>query len=358
MLKHLKFLTMAAAVGGLFLSMSPPAYAEDSLTAVSFGGAYGAAQKKHMIDPFVAKTGTKILFEDYSGGIAEIKAQVKAGNITWDLVDIEVIDLERACSEGLLEVIDPSKLPPGDDGTPAMKDFIPNAIANECGVGNIVWSVVFAYNKSTIGGKAPKTIKDFFDTKNFPGKRAMRKRPQVNMEWALIADGVAPADVYKMLETDAGQKRAFAKLATIKGDLVWFDSWSQAPQLLNDGGAVMVQSANGRIFDSIQKEKKPFVIVWDSHIYDLDVWAIVKGSKKKDLALKFIAFATGTKPLAGMPDVAYGPTRKSSNALVDKAVVPHLPTSHLDEGLKASGLFWADYGESLGEKFNEWLLKK
>ncbi len=358
MLKHLKYLSMAVAVGGLLLSASDRSYAGDSMTAVSFGGAYGAAQKKHMIDPFVKKTGAKILFEDYSGGIAEIKAQVKAGNVTWDVVDIEVIDLERACSEGLLEVIDHSKLPAGSDGTPAIKDFVPNAISNECGVGNIVWSVVYAYNKSTIGGKAPKTIQDFFDTKNFPGKRAMRKRPQVNLEWALIADGVAKGDVYKLLETDKGRDRAFAKQDTIKKDLVWFDSWSQAPQLLNDGGAVMVQSANGRIFDSIKKEKKPFVIVWDSHVYDLDVWAIVKGSKKKELALKFIAFATGTVPLSGMPDVAYGPTRKSSNALIDKSVVPHLPTSHLDEGLKASGLFWADYGESLGEKFNEWLLKK
>jgi putative spermidine/putrescine transport system substrate-binding protein len=34
-----------------------------------------------------------------------------------------------------------------------------------------------------------------------------------------------------------------------------------------------------------------------------------------------------------------------------------LPTAHLDVGLKADGIFWADFGESLGEKFNEWLLQ-
>jgi putative spermidine/putrescine transport system substrate-binding protein len=120
---------------------------------------------------------------------------------------------------------------------------------------------------------------------------------------------------------------------------------------------VLVQSANGRFYDSIVRENKPFVIVWDGHVYDLDAWAIVKGSPKKDLALKFIAYATGSTPLAGMPDVAYGPTRKSSMPLTDKSAAPHLPTAHLSKGIQAGSDFWADYGESLGEKFNEWLLK-
>jgi len=284
------------------------------LTVTSFGGAYGAAQKEHMLDPFTAETGTKILFEDYGGGVAEMKAQVEAGNIQWDVVDIEVIDLERACSEGYLEVIDHSILPAGDDGVSAADDFIPEALASECGVGNIVWSVAFAYNTQNDG--APKTIEDFFDTAKFPGKRGMRKRPQVNMEWALMADGVAPADVYGLLATEEGQARAFAKLDSIRDDIVWYDSWSQAPVLLNDGGATMVQSANGRMFAAIKDEGAPFEIVWDAHLYDLDVWAIMKGTANLELATEFVKFATRTTPLSGMQDVAYGPTRRSAQALL------------------------------------------
>lgn len=177
------------------------ATAQDSLTVVSWGGAYGAAQKKHVIDPYQAETGVKVLFEDYSGGVAEIKAQVESGNIQWDVVDFEVIDLERACSEGLLETLDHSVLPAGIDGTPAAQDFIPEALASECAVGNIVWSVVFAYNQNTIGDTKAASIEDFFDTAKIPGKRALRKRPQVNMEWALLADGVAPDEVYDVLAT-------------------------------------------------------------------------------------------------------------------------------------------------------------
>jgi len=347
MKKHLTLLATLA------LTASP--LAAQDLTVTSFGGAYGAAQKKHMIDPFVAATGTNILFEDYGGGVAEMKAQVEAGNILWDVVDVEVIDLERACAEGYLEVIDKSLLLDGDDGTPAADDFIPEALANGCGVGNIVWSVVFAVNDND--GPGPQTIAELFDTEAFPGKRGFRKRPQVNMEWALMADGVAREDVYEVLATEEGQARAFAKLDTIKDDIVWFDSWSQAPVLLNDGGAQMVQSANGRIFAVIQEDNAPFTIVWDSHVYDLDVWAIMKGTPNKEKAMEFIQFATQTVPLAGMQDVAYGPTRRSSQALLPEAVKQDLPTAHLDVGLKADGIFWADFGESLGEKFNEWLLQ-
>ena len=305
-----RMLIHAAALATLTAS---PALAQD-LTAVSFGGAYGAAQKEHMVDPFIEQTGTNVLFEDYSGGIAEIKAQTEAGNIQWDAVDIEVIDLERACSEGMLEVIPRDILPPGDDGTPAEEDFYPAALANECGVGVIFWAVNFSYNTETIQGGEPTTIEDFFDTETFPGKRALRKRPQVNLEWALLADGVAPEEVYDVLETEEGQQRAFDKLATIKDDIVWYESWSQAPQLLNDGGAVMVQCANGRIFSAIKEEGRPFVQVWDGNVFDLDVWAVVKGTPDKDKAFEFVAFATGTVPLAGMQDVAYGPTRRSGAA--------------------------------------------
>jgi len=347
----------AFALSAALAMTSFGAHAAESLTVVSWGGAYGAAQKNHMIDPFQKDTGVKVLFEDYSGGVAEMKAQVESGNIQWDVVDLEVIDLERACSEGLLETIPHDILTAGADGTPAADDFIPEALASECAVGNIVWSVVFAYNEKTIGGTKASSIGDFFDTQKIPGKRAMRKRPQVNMEWALLADGVAPAEVYEVLATAEGQARAFAKLDTLKNDIVWFDSWSQAPQLLNDGGAVLVQSANGRFYDAIRQEGKPFVIVWDGHVYDLDAWAVLKGSPKKDLAFKFIAYVTESKPLAGMSDVAYGPTRKSSAPMMDPAAAPHLPTAHLDKGIQAGSDFWADYGESLGEKFNEWLLK-
>src|SRR5690606_4275259 len=167
-----KLSALCAAVLATGLAASVPAAAQQTLTVVSFGGAYGAAQQVHQINPYMEATGNKVLFENYTGGVAEIKAQVESGNIQWDVVDIETIDLERACSEGLLEVMPRDILKAAPDGTPAEQDFIPDALVNECGVGEIVWSTVFAYNHDTLKGDKPTTMQDFFDLKKFPGKRA------------------------------------------------------------------------------------------------------------------------------------------------------------------------------------------
>src|SRR5690606_25626984 len=183
---HMKKKTALSLITGalLALGLARAAAAQEALTVVSFGGAYGATQKKHQIDPYVAETGKRVIFETYSGGIAEMKAQVQSGNLQWDVVDMETIDLERACSEGLLEIIPRDILLPGDDGTPAEQDFIPEGLASECAVAEIVYSTIYAYNDKTIGDSRPATVEDFFDTKKFPGKRGLRKRPQFVMEWA------------------------------------------------------------------------------------------------------------------------------------------------------------------------------
>jgi len=348
---------LGTAVCALALSVNI-AFA-DELTVYSFGGAYGDTIKKHMVEPFEKDSGNKVLFGGYAGGIAQIKAQVESGQVQWDVINIEDIDLERACSEGLLEVIDHKQLPDGVDGSKASDDFIAGALDSECAVPAVVWSVVFAYNTQTIGKNTPQSLADVFDLEKFPGKRAFQRRPTYLMEWALIADGVDKDKVYEVLATEEGQKRAFAKLDTIKKDIVWFDAWSQAPQLLNDGGAVIVQSASGRFFNAMRQEKAPFVIVWDKHIYSFDLLSILKGTQKRDLAMEFVHYATGSKPLSGMPDIAYSPPRKSSMALreMDKQTVDNLPTSHLNAGIKSNSTFWADYGETLDEKFTEWLLK-
>ncbi len=112
------------AVAGMSLCVCGTALAND-LTVVSWGGAYTMSQVEAYHKPWMAKTGKTIVSEDYSGGIAEIKAQVESGNVTWDIVDVELSDALRACDEGLVEEIDHSSLPAAPDGTPATEDFLP-----------------------------------------------------------------------------------------------------------------------------------------------------------------------------------------------------------------------------------------
>ena len=42
---------------------------------------------------------------------------------------------------------------------------------------------------------------------------------------------------------------------------------------LADGEVAMTTAYNGRIFNAVAVEKKPFEIVWDGQVYDIDLWA-------------------------------------------------------------------------------------
>ena len=358
MKSFLKLTSMAVA--GLFAASAAQA---DTLTIVSWGGAYTKSQIEAYHKPYIKKTGVTINSEDYSGGLAEIKAQVEAGNVTWDLVDLELSDVVRGCDEGLLEELPLDGLPPAPDGTPAAKDFLPGTL-HECGIATIIWSTIYAYDKTKFPNGGPQTMADFFDTKKFPGKRAMRKGPKPNLEFALMGDGVPADKVYEVLSTPAGVDRAFAMLDKIRADVLWWEAGAQPPQMLADGEVAMATAYNGRIFNAVATENKPFEIVWDGQVWDLDLWSIPKGSKNKAAAIEFIKYSTDTQRLADQASwIAYGPARKSSGPMVGlfndgkTEMGPHMPTAeaNLTNALVNGFEFWADNQDELNERFTAWL---
>lgn len=339
------------------------AAAQADVTVMSWGGAYGAAQTEGHLKPFTAKTGIATMMVDSENPATPIKAMVEANNVTVDVASLEYADAIRLCDEGVLETIDVAALPAGADGTPAAEDFLAGAVT-DCGVSTDIWATVFAYDTTKFPNGGPTTAADFFDLEKFPGKRGLRKGAKAVLEFALMADGVAPADVYSVLGTPEGIDRAFAKLDTIKSEVVWWEAGSQAPQILADGEVVMTTAYNGRIFNAAVAEGKPFQIVWDAQIYENEMYVIPKGAPNKDQALEFIAYATSTEGLRQQAQwISYGPARKS--ALAEPLIfndgktemAPHLPThpDNMKNALESNWEFWVDRDAELNERFNAWL---
>ncbi|WP_244818419.1 ABC transporter substrate-binding protein [Caballeronia sp. Lep1P3] len=325
------------------------AHAAETLNVVTFGGAFEAAAKKAWFDPFTQATGVTFSTESYDGGLAKLSAMEQAKNTTWDLIDLESNDAITGCDEGLLKKFDKASLG-------KTSDFIPGSIS-DCAVASMVWSTVYAYDTSKLK-TAPTTVNDFFDLQKFPGKRGLRKSPKVAMEWALIADGVDPKDVYKVLGTPAGVDRAFKKLDTIKKNIVWWESGAQAPQLLADGAVVMVQAYNGRIDDAVKRDHKPFKAVWDGQLYDFEWWGIPTGAKHADTAAKFIVASSQPKASADLSKyIAYAPPRKDAIPLVDKQRLADLPTApdNFKRALQVNATFWADNADAINKRFQVWL---
>ncbi len=346
-MKKIVYAVSAALLAGA--AFSGMAKAADDLTIVSWGGAYQKSQQEAFFKPFVA-AGNKVTEEEYNGEIAKIRAMIESKNVTWDVIDVDTQTALAGCAEGTFETIDWAKL--GLDRT----KFIGGDL-QDCAVPNILYSTVIAYDTTKLN-PAPDKMTDLFDMAKFPGKRALQKSPFVNLEWALIADGVAPADVYKVLGTKEGVDRAFKKLDTIKKDIVWWEAGAQPPQLLADGQVVLASDWNGRFYNAVKTDKKPFKIIWDVQAPDWDWWAIPKGTKKLDGSYNFIKFASDAKLMADQTKyISYGPSNKDSAPMVDPAVVADLPTS--PENLKTvfypDPQFWADNGDQLRERFNAWL---
>ena len=353
-LMGLSMLTAVAAVAG-----------DRPLTVVSWGGSYARACVKGYHEAFTAKTGIKINLEDYNGGLAQIRAQVDVGNVYWDVVDLEIPDLVRGCDEGLLEPIAVDSLPAGADGTPAAKDFVPGTLT-ECGPATIFYSTVYAYNKKHIKSEKPSTIADFFDLERFPGRRGMRRSPLVNLEFALMADGVPVDSVYAALDTPAGVDRAFRKLDTIKEHIVWWEAGAQPPQMLADGEVTMSTAYNGRIFNAQVLEDQPFVVVWDGQVLDTGGLGIVAGTPNLEAARKFVKFATSAQATAGVGRyISYSPTRRSALPLIsthaEKGVDmnPHMPTSpqNAKRALHNNWEWWSDHLDEMNERFSAWLAR-
>ena len=339
------------ALAGVALCCSAaPAMARD-LTVVSWGGAYQDAQKEVYFGPFQKDTGVKMTDEPWDGGVGVLRAKVQGGNATWDVVQVESEELAIGCEEGLFEKLDWSKIG-GKDA------YLPSA-TNDCGVGAIVYNFVLGYDADKLK-EGPKSWADFFDTKKIPGKRALRQGPKTTLEIALMADGVAPQDVYKTLATPAGVDRAFKKLDELKPNIVWWEKGAQPPQLLASGEVAMVDAYNGRLAAANDKDKKNFKIVWTNNLYTIDSWVIMKGSPNKADAEKYLVFVNDPQNQKNLPPkIPYGVTTKAATALIDKNVLPNLATApdNIKSALYINDKFWLENLDKLNQRFNAWVAK-
>ncbi len=363
-------LTAGVAFAGSHGDLGECENCANKITLVSWGGAYQASQTKAYAEPYMELfPDVEIVWDESSPeAVAKLRAMNEAGNITWDLVDVEAADAIRLCDEGLAMEIDADEvLAPANDGTPASDDF-GDMLVSDCFIPQIVFSTTFGYRTDMVpdGAEPPNSACAVFDIATYPGKRALNKQPIANMEWALLCDGVPYDEVYELLETEEGQNRALAKLDTIKDETIWWSAAAEPIQLLADGEIFMGSSYNGRLFSGIVEQNQPIGMAWNWQMFDLDGWVIPDGLPEDRLnrVLHFVKFATDTQRLADQAKyISYGPARQSSAPLVGQHaelgidMAPHMPTdpNNAEDTFVNNYGWWADYRDDLDAKFQAWL---
>lgn len=342
---NLSLITLLAALMPAVAAQGAP-----DMVVVGYGGDGQKAQSEAFFKPFEAEDGKPIIQSEYNGEMARIRVMADTGHVDWDLVQIEGPDLVRGCESGMFERLDWQRMG-------GSERLIEDA-AQECGSAALVWGVALAYDADRLKA-APTSWADFWDLEKFPGKRGLRKRAVYNLEFALLADGVPVADVYKVLASPGGVDRAFAKLDQIKPQIQWWEAGAQPTQWLAAGDVVMTSSYSGRVAAAHQAGRN-LDLVLPGSLYGMDYWAIIKGSRHAQQAERLIAFANRKAPqLEYIRRIPYGPTNRDAAAALDAEQARWIPVTPdaLAASLPMDVEFWVDHGEELEERFNAWAVR-
>lgn len=330
-----------------------PAASARPLTVTGWGGPSQAAQSKVYYEPFADANHIKVLQDSWSGGIGILRTKVEGGHSDWDVVQVEVDEVLLGCEEGLFEPIDWKML--------GGRDKFIAAGVNDCGVGTEVWSQGLAYDGDHYKeGDAPESWADFWNVKKFPGKRGMRKTAKYSLEYALMADGVQPQDVYKVLSTPAGVDRAFHMLDELKPNIVWWGALSQVPGMLHSGELAMAVATPARLITLNRQNGTHFKFVWNGSLYAVDFWTILKNSPNKSEAMRFIQYMSEPEHQELLPLLI--PEGSTNKQAIEELAAKHpkiaadLPTyaANMAHAAPVDAEFWVEHGDALTKRFNAW----
>ncbi|MGE5536161.1 MAG: ABC transporter substrate-binding protein, partial [Acidobacteriota bacterium] len=271
-----------------------------------------------------------------------------SGNVEWDVANVNTLEVGRGAKEGLWEKIDWSVVDPKVAGPVGKLEY---------GVPFIGFSIGLAYStkKYPTPDVAPKSWADFWDVKKFPGPRALENRVRYQLEFALLADGVAPDKLYP-LDVD----RAFRKLDQIKPHIVvWAKPPVQPIELIVSGEVVMASALNNEVANA-QLRGAPIAMQFNGSLYLTNAWTVLKGTPYRAEAMQFLKAVTQPEHEAKLAELTYfGPLNPDALPLIKPEVRRNLPTDpdNLRHSIQLNNEWWAAHEAALIERWNKWLIQ-
>lgn len=330
----------------LVVTMVGTAWADVTLQVCSYGGTYNEGLDEIIGKPFTEATGIKVVFTTFPT-YAQMQAQVKSGNIEWDIVEAESRMYARGVKAGIFERLDLGGVP--------VKDFIQGSVS-DYGVGLIYYSYLITYNTEKWPlGKGPTSMKDLWDVKKFPGPRTMKLTAVSNLEAALLADGVPREKIYP-IDVD----RALKKLTELKPHIrVFWKTGGQSQQIIREKEADIGFVPGGRMMQ-LADQGVPVAWEWNDQVIVLDYWTVLKGTKNKDAAMKFIAFASDPKRQAAFAEwTNYGPANKRAYDHISKEKAVLMPTfpDNFAKGLVVNAEWYAEHEKDVETRWEAWKMQ-
>jgi len=203
------------------------------------GGAVNKSLPRGILQRVRERYGIKVV-DTSPTDFGKLRAMVQSGQHRVVCPWINEADAERAIKMNLLEPLDfkvvnlaghPKEIRTANSSSPAAS--IPR------------YSVTGRTYSPRVRGRELGRV---LGREDLPGPRSLRNSPVDNLEFALMADGIAPEKLYP-LDVD----RAFRKLDQIKPHIsVWWTTGAQSAQVLIDKEVVLATAWHGRFFAAIK----------------------------------------------------------------------------------------------------------
>lgn len=343
-------LTSSALVA---LAVVVPTFAQgQTLTFATAGGSFLETVNDACLKPYAEKTGLQIKAVATEDTAAQVRAQMMT-KPQWDIVETQPDLVAIGAKAGWFEKLDWSILDP--------ENKLPSFAHVDHAMGFATYSEGIGYRTDRNDGKVMSGWADFWDVEKFPGGRSMRDTPLRNLEYALIADGVPVADIYKLLATEEGVDRAFKKLDEIKPEVkIWWTAGQQPTQYLASGDVAYSTVWNGRI-GAAQKDNVPVDFVWDQASMIIAYYSIMKGSPVAKEAHELLrdcwtSAEVSAKVVERIPYASFAPGLYD---LLTPEISKQLTTypANLEKQFVYDGAFWGEHRPALQERWQAWRLE-
>jgi putative spermidine/putrescine transport system substrate-binding protein len=335
------------AMGALAASMAMLCPAEARELTIATRVDLVAPVREVLARAFTEATGIAVSVVEAQIDVEALKTHGGPQEDGWDVILAGPALAQAGCDQGLLDKLDWAAI--------GGRDRYQSLGAGDCFVGALLDGVALTWDRDKF--PASPTWSDFWDIAKYPGKRGLRHAARGNLEIALMADGVAPGDVYRTLRGSDGVERAFRKLDQLKPYLSFWDAPSDGPKTLGAGDVLMTSAEIDRVVAADHDLHRNFGLQWNGALLRVESWAVVKGSPNAAAAGKLLAFVGDPKIAARLASFGLGGLAKGSGDGLSPdlaAISPALPANQ-SAALVIDAQFWRDDGDKLATRFDAWM---
>jgi len=238
--------------------------------------------------------------------------------------------------QGLLEEVDWAVVDPGK---------LRDAHRTDWGVGSYLYSFALTWDRDRLG-RRPETWADFWNVADFPGTRTLRNNIEGMLEAALMADGVAPGDVYPI-----DVERALEKVREIKEHTIFWTSGSQSQELFRNGEVVIGNLWHTRARLLRQETDGRVQFHFNQGVLFAGAWVVPKGNPGGAKVWDFIAATQDpASQVALFERLGNGPINPEASAMVPEELRVDDPGSpeNFARQVVADSFWYADnYADTL-----------